>query len=270
MDILERILARKRVEVEERSRDRSLERVRDDAMAAAPPRGFLKALQRRIADGDPAVIAEIKRASPSKGVIREDFQPAQIARQYAAGGAACLSVLTDQDFFQGHDDFLREARAACDLPVLRKDFVLDPWQVYESRALGADAILLIVAALNDEQLLGLAAIAHGLGMDVLVEVHDRAELVRALAANSPLIGVNNRNLRSFETDLGITLALKPDLPDAHVLVTESGIHERADVLRMRTAGVHAFLVGEAFMRAADPGARLADLFFSELDVPQAR
>ena len=259
-DILQKILLRKREEVAERQQRIPLEEMRQQAAAAEPVRGFLQALRQRVQAGDAGVIAEIKKASPSKGVIRADFDPQAIARSYARGGASCLSVLTDMDFFQGADAYLQQARKACDLPVLRKDFVIDPYQVYEARALGADCILLIVDALKDEPLQSLLALAMELGMDALVEVHDAQELIRALATPAPLIGINNRNLRTFETRLETTLELLPQFPEDRLLVTESGIHTREDVQRMRSHGVHSFLVGEAFMRAADPGERLAELF----------
>jgi indole-3-glycerol phosphate synthase len=259
-DVLERILARKAEEVAERSAARPLAAVREAAAAIDPVRGFRTALAERVARGEAAVIAEAKRASPSKGLIRADFDPAAIAASYARGGAACLSVLTDVDFFQGADDYLRQARAACELPVLRKDFTVDPYQVWEARALGADAVLLIVAALDDARLAQLNDVAAEAGLDVLVEVHDAEELERALRLDPPLLGINNRNLRTFDTRLETTLDLLADVPDGTLLVTESGIHAPADVARMRAAGVHAFLVGEAFMRADDPGARLAELF----------
>ncbi|HIA09275.1 MAG TPA: indole-3-glycerol phosphate synthase TrpC, partial [Chromatiaceae bacterium] len=224
------------------------------------PRGFVDALNDSIAAGKSGVIAEIKRASPSKGLLREDFNPAAIAASYQAGGASCVSVLTDRDFFQGSEDYLRQARAACDLPVIRKDFIVDPYQVYEARAIAADCILLIVSALEDEQMLALNTLAHELGMDVLVEVHDEAELERALRLNNRLIGVNNRNLRTFETSLDTTLRMLDQIPKECTVVTESGIHEATDVALMREHRVNAFLVGEAFMRAPDPGAKLAELF----------
>jgi indole-3-glycerol phosphate synthase len=259
-DILQRILARKRVEISER-RARVSERELIANLVGAPRvRGFVDALRTKIAAGQPAVIAEVKKASPSKGVMRADFRPSEIARSYAAGGAACLSVLTDVDFFQGADDYLQQARDASPLPVLRKDFTIDAYQVYEARLLGADCILLIVAALDDVALRELAALAMRLGMDVLVEVHDGAELDRALATDARLIGINNRNLRTFETRLETTLDLLGRVPADRLLVTESGIHASDDVARMRAAGVHAFLVGEAFMRAEDPGAELRRLF----------
>ena len=259
-DILTTILARKHEEIEQRSRVRSLADLRARAAVQPGTRGFVRAIQRRLDAGDAAVIAEIKKASPSKGVIRKDFQPAQIAASYEAGGAACLSVLTDVDFFQGSNLFLGEARGACSLPVIRKDFIVDPYQVYEARVIGADAILLIVAALEDGPMIEMANLAHELGMDVLVEVHDIDELERALQTDCQLIGVNNRNLRTFEVSLDTTLALKQAVPPDRTLVTESGIATRDDVQRMRAAGVHAFLVGETFMREADPGAALQRLF----------
>ncbi|MBS0570794.1 MAG: indole-3-glycerol phosphate synthase TrpC [Proteobacteria bacterium] len=259
-DILEKILARKREEVRERRARTPVSELANRIADAPPSRGFRAALQARIDAGMAAVIAEIKKASPSRGVIRLDFRPADIARSYASGGAACLSVLTDVDFFQGAEAYLQQAHAACALPVLRKDFVIDEYQVYEARALRADCILLIVAALDDAQLAEFSAIAHELGMDVLVEAHDAAELERALKTSAPLIGINNRDLRTFETSLDTTLNLRSRVPADRLLVTESGIHTRADVAQLRAAGVHAFLVGEAFMRAADPGAELARLF----------
>lgn len=259
-DVLQKILARKAEEVAGRRARRPLAEVAARARDTAPARGFAAALEAKIAAGHAAVIAEVKKASPSKGVLRADFDPAAIAADYARGGAACLSVLTDVDFFQGHDDYLVQARAACALPVLRKDFTIDEYQVYEARALGADAVLLIVAALDDARLGGLCELAMGLGLDVLVEVHDADELERALQTASPLIGINNRNLRSFEVSLETTLSLKEAVPNDRRLVTESGILAREDVARMRAAGVHAFLVGEAFMRASSPGAALRALF----------
>ncbi len=259
-DVLQRILARKAEEVRERAARLPLRELAARAADAPPPRGFAAAMQAKIGAGLPAVIAEVKKASPSKGVIRPDFHPADIARSYARGGAACLSVLTDVDFFQGHDDYLVQARAACGLPVLRKDFTIDAYQVHEARALGADCILLIVAALGDAALAELSHLAMDLGMDVLVEVHDIDELERALQVGAPLLGINNRSLRTFEVSLDTTLALKPAVPADRVLVTESGIATREDVQRMRAAGVHAFLVGESFMRAPDPGAELSRLF----------
>ena len=259
-DILKRILDRKTEEVAERSARLALDELRGRAESALPPRGFVQAIETRIAAGQSAVIAEIKKASPSKGVLREDFQPAAIAADYAAHGAACLSVLTDRDFFQGTDEYLQQARAACNLPVLRKDFMIDPYQVYEARAMGADCILLIVAALGDTRMRELSDLAGQLGLDVLVEVHDAEELHRALALDNRLIGINNRNLRTFEITLQTTLGLLADIPEERIVVTESGIHNPADVALMRQHGVHAFLVGEAFMRAPQPGERLAELF----------
>ena len=259
-DILARILARKREEIAAAAVAEPVAALERRALAADPPRGFRRALAARIAAGGAAVIAEVKKASPSKGVIRPEFHPAEIAASYAAGGATCLSVLTDRDFFQGTDEHLCAARAACALPVLRKDFTIDARQVLGARALGADCILLIVAALADPALHALAASARQLGMDVLVEVHDEAELERALAAGADLIGVNNRDLRSFAVALDTTLRLRERVPADRLLVSESGIHAPEDVARLRAAGVHAFLVGEAFMRVADPGTELARLF----------
>jgi len=259
-DILKTILNRKAEEVAERSARIPLPAVRARAVDASPPRGFAAALRARIAAGQPGVIAEIKKASPSKGVIRERFVPAEIAASYERGGAACLSVLTDVDFFQGADEYLQQARAACGLPVLRKEFIVDPYQVYEARAMGADCILLIVAALDTARLGELSALAVELGMDVLVEVHDADELEEALALPLPLIGINNRNLRTFEMRLETTLDLLVRIPADRTVVTESGIHTRQDVARMRAHDVHAFLVGEAFMRADEPGEKLAELF----------
>ena len=259
-DILDRIVAVKREEVAAAKKRKSLEAVRDDAFSRVLTRDFEGALRARVAAGRAAVIAEIKKASPSKGVLRADFIPADIAQSYAEHGAACLSVLTDQQFFQGSADYLKQARASCDLPVLRKDFMVDAYQVYESRALGADCILLIAACLADAQMAELEAIARSLDMAVLVEVHDRAELARALQLKTRLVGINNRNLRSFEVSLDTTLGMLKDVPPDRLPVTESGILGREDVKKMRDAGVHAFLVGEAFMRAPDPGAALAELF----------
>ncbi len=260
-DILQKILQTKQQEIAERSAQLSLAQVKALATTADPVRGFLGAMQAKIKAGQTAVIAEIKKASPSKGVIRADFDPPAIAQSYAQAGAACLSVLTDAHYFQGHEDYLKAARVACMLPVIRKDFIIDPYQVYEARAIGADCILLIVSALNDQQLNELYALATELGMDVLIEVHDRAELLRTLPLHAPLIGINNRNLRTFVTSLQTTLDLLADVPTNTLLVTESGIHTQADVQLMREHQVHAFLVGEAFMRAPDPGAELAQLFF---------
>lgn len=260
VDILERILAVKAEEVARSKRARPPEAVRKEALSAPPPRDFVGALRSRIAAGKPAVIAEIKKASPSRGVLRESFDPAAIAASYERHGAACLSVLTDGPFFQGTLEHLAQARAACRLPVLRKDFTLEPYQVFEARAAGADGILLIVAALEDARMRELEAAAQDLGMAVLVEVHDAAELERALELKTPLIGINNRNLRTFETKLETTLGLLPRMPPERIVVTESGILSPADVATMRGSNVGCFLVGEAFMRAADPGAELGRLF----------
>jgi len=259
-DILRRIVARKTEEVRSRSERLSLKTLSRQVVSAPAPRDFIGALRAHLLQGRPAVIAEIKKASPSKGVLRADFQPAEIARDYAHHGASCLSVLTDIDFFQGADAHLQEARSACELPVLRKDFTIDPYQIYEARALGADCVLLIVAILGDAQLRELALLAGDLAMDVLVEVHTAEELERALPIGPPLIGVNNRDLRTFETRLDTTLKLLPMIPKDQMVVTESGILVAEDVALMRANNVNAFLVGEAFMRAPDPGARLAELF----------
>jgi len=259
--ILRKILARKREEVAARSARVSLGSLEQRTTEQGDPRGFALAMQRQVAAGDAAVIAEVKKASPSKGVIREDFQPAQIAQSYERGGATCLSVLTDIDFFQGSDEFLQQARDACSLPVLRKDFTVDPYQVVEARAIGADAVLLIVAALEQSQMLELAHSAQEVGIDVLVEVHDRAELDRALELATPLVGINNRDLHTFDMRLETTLELLPHIPDDRLVITESGIHGREDVALMRERDVHAFLVGEAFMRAEQPGEKLRELFF---------
>ncbi|MFT3761106.1 MAG: indole-3-glycerol phosphate synthase TrpC [Pseudoxanthomonas sp.] len=260
-DILDTIVARKLEEVAERSARAPLAEIKARARDASPVRGFADSLLAAIAHGDPAVIAEVKKASPSKGVIRPDFHPAEIAVSYEFGGASCLSVLTDVDFFQGSDEYLRQAREACTLPVLRKDFTVDPYQVHEARALGADCILLIVAALDDFQLADLARLAMEQGMDVLVEVHDIDELERALQVPAPLLGINNRNLRTFEVSLDVTLSMKDAVPKDRLLVTESGILTPAHVATMRDVGVHAFLVGETFMRADEPGEALRTLFF---------
>jgi len=259
-DILGRILATKAREIAAAKAARPYIRVRADADAMPPPRDFVGALRSRIAAGRPAVIAEIKKASPSKGVLRPIFDPPAIAARYEAGGATCLSVLTDRDYFQGAPEFLTTARAACTLPALRKDFIIDEYQIAEARALGADCILLIVAALDDARLATLEACAHALDMAVLVEAHDGAELERALRLRTPLIGINNRNLRTFEVSLDTTLSLLARIPGDRLVITESGILAPGDVQLMRGHGVHAFLVGEAFMRAADPGAALATLF----------
>lgn len=259
-DILRKILARKAEEISECNQRLSLAELRQMVAKLPPTRPFRERLEQTIADSQPAIIAEIKRASPSKGLLRDPFHPADIARSYSAFGATCLSVLTDRDFFQGHEDFLRETQTACLLPILRKDFIIDPYQVYEARLIGADCVLLIVAALDDTVLRDLTRLTITLGMDVLVEVHDAEELERALALNTPLIGINNRDLRTFETRLDTTLNLLPRIPADRIVVTESGIHTSADVTLMREHGVHAFLVGEAFMRADVPGAKLAELF----------
>ena len=259
-DILKKIVDVKRQEVAAALKRKSFEAMRADAESRVLTRDFVGALRHKIAAGQAAVIAEVKKASPSKGVLREDFIPADIAQSYAEHGAACLSVLTDKAFFQGSVDYLKQARASCDLPVLRKDFMVDAYQVFEARAMGADCILLIAACLDDAHMVELEAIAHSLDMAVLVEVHDAEELQRALKLKTPLVGINNRNLRTFEVSLDTTLGMLKDVPDDRLLVTESGILHRADVQKMRDAHVHAFLVGEAFMRAPDPGVALAELF----------
>ena len=264
-DILKRILATKFDEVAKASSQVAMHVLRSDAEASLlesflKPRGFAANIEKKIAAGYAGVITEIKKASPSKGVFREDFNPAEIAKSYEKNGAACLSVLTDKDYFQGSARYLREARQACTIPVLRKDFLVDPYQVYEARAMGADAILLIAAALDDAQMKDFESIAHELNMDVLVEVHDAHELERALKLNTPLLGINNRNLRTFEVSLQTTLSLLKDIPKEKRVVTESGILTKEDVALMRAAQVHAFLVGEAFMRQPDPGVALAELF----------
>ena len=258
--VLDRILLRKQEEVAERLKSKSLTQVQQEARAQTPARGFIHALQHKLEQSLPAVIAEVKKASPSKGVIREHFVPAEIAISYERGGAACLSVLTDHDFFQGHEDYLQQARAACSLPVLRKDFTIDPYQVWEARAIGADCILLIVAALEDDTLAELYATANEAGLDTLVEVHTGEELDRALKLGAPLIGINNRDLHTFELSLENTFRLLDRVPDDRLLVTESGILAPADVEAMRARHVNAFLVGEAFMRADDPGVELQRLF----------
>jgi indole-3-glycerol phosphate synthase len=260
--ILRDILATKAEEVAARKRDRDLATLRAQAADRPAARGFAGRLRQVAAEG-PAVIAEVKKASPSAGVIRADFRPGAIARSYAAAGAACLSVLTDERYFQGSDDFLVAARAACALPVLRKDFTVDPWQVYESRVIGADCILLIAAALEPARLQDLFGLAQDIGLDVLVEVHEETELEHALATGAELIGVNNRDLHRFSTDLAVSERLRPGIPAERIMVTESGIHTTADVARLRAVGIDAFLVGEAFMRAEDPGSALRRLFFPE-------
>jgi indole-3-glycerol phosphate synthase len=259
-DILKKIIEVKREEIAAATQRKSLAAMRADAESRVLTRDFVGALRAKIGAGQAAVIAEIKKASPSKGVLRADFIPADIAQSYAEHGAACLSVLTDRQFFHGEPDYLKQARASCQLPVLRKDFMIDAYQVYESRAMGADCILLIAACLIDAQMADLEAIARSLDMAVLVEVHEPAELARALKLKTPLLGINNRNLRTFEVSLQTTLDMQKDVPADRLLVTESGILGRADVLRMREAGVQVFLVGEAFMRAPDPGVALAELF----------
>ncbi|MEW6353751.1 MAG: indole-3-glycerol phosphate synthase TrpC [Pseudomonadota bacterium] len=259
-DILKKILQRKAAEITERSRALPMRELSQRVEATPAPRGFAAAVTARIKAGHAAVIAEIKKASPSKGVLRADFRPADIAASYERHGATCLSVLTDHDFFQGDGAHLQQARAACQLPLLRKDFIIDAYQVYEARVLGADCILLIVAALGDTQMLELAGLARHLNMDVLVEVHDAEELERALLLNSPLLGINNRNLRTFQVSLDATLDLLKHVPANRIVVTESGIHSAQDVALLRGHGVHAFLVGEAFMTAADPGKALEKLF----------
>lgn len=263
-DILNKIVQTKHEEVAQRLRKTPLADMRSDAESRVLTRDFEGALRTKIAAGKAAVIAEVKKASPSKGLLREDFIPADIAQSYAFGdghtSAACLSVLTDQQYFQGSTDYLKQARASCDLPVLRKDFMVDVFQIYESRAMGADCILLIAACLNDAQMADFETVAQALGMAVLVEVHDAQELERALKLKTPLLGVNNRNLRTFEVSLDTTLSLMAELPPQKLLITESGIATREDVLRLRQAGVNAFLVGEAFMRAPEPGQALAELF----------
>jgi indole-3-glycerol phosphate synthase len=263
-DILNKILKRKVEEITERSTALSMRELSKRVEFAPPPRDFVGALQAKLSAASPyhnsAVIAEIKKASPSRGILREDFRPAEIAASYERHGAACLSVLTDADFFQGCEAYLQQARAACNLPVLRKDFIIDPYQVYEARVMGADCILLIVAALGDAMMLELSHLADHLGLAVLVEVHDADELERALMLTTPLIGINNRNLRTFGTDLNTTLNLLTAIPPDRIAITESGINAQPDVALMRAHNVHAFLVGEAFMRAPDPGVALARLF----------
>jgi len=259
-DILKKIVERKAEEIAARKQAVDLETLQGQLASAPPVRGFVAAIRDKLQAGQAAVIAEVKKASPSKGVIRPDFRPADIARSYEQGGAACLSVLTDIDFFQGADAYLQQAREACALPVLRKDFIIDPYQVYEARAIGADCILLIAACLSDAQMRELSALAVELGMDVLVEVHDGEELARTLPLELPLVGINNRNLRTFETSLQTTLELLERIPEERIVVTESGIHTPQDVALMREHQVNTFLVGEAFMRADEPGEKLAELF----------
>jgi len=259
-DILKRILQRKAEEISDASAKLSLADLKEMAHQASDPRNFVGALRAKLAQGNSAVIAEIKKASPSKGVLRQDFNPAEIAKSYEKGGAACLSVLTDRDFFQGAAEYLQQARAACELPVLRKDFIIDPYQVYEARAMGADCILLIVAVLGDTQMSELASLAGSLGMDVLIEVHDKDELERAMQLSLPMIGINNRNLRTFETRLETTIELLDYIDDNCIVVTESGILTKADVETMCSHNINVFLVGEAFMREKDPGQTLYSLF----------
>src|SRR5690554_30340 len=261
--ILKKIITTKAEEVALRSQSLPLVELKAKALDQDPAelRGFIRAMRAKIEQGQPAIIAEIKKASPSKGVLRENFVPEEIAEAYEAGGAACLSVLTDKPYFQGHEDFLIAARKACGLPVIRKDFLVDPYQIYEARMINADCVLLIVAALSQMQLQDLEGIAHELGMDVLVEVHNEAELDMALTLNTPLVGINNRDLHTFDLTLDTTLSLLPKVPADKLLVTESGILARADVELMRSNNVHAFLVGEAFMRAEHPGEELRKLFF---------
>lgn len=259
--ILKKIVSRKLEEVAERSARQSVNDLQQLIIQQTPCRGFVDAITTKLAQGLSAVIAEVKKASPSKGVIREQFDPAAIAESYEAGGATCLSVLTDKDFFQGSEEYLQQARAACSLPVIRKDFIVDPYQVTEARAIGADCILLIVACLEDSQMAELDAAAKDLGMDVLVEVHNREELDRSLQLGNRLVGINNRNLHTFETTLDTTFKLLPHIPDDRMVVTESSIHTISDVQSMREQGVNSFLVGEAFMRAAQPGEKLQELFF---------
>ncbi len=260
-DILLKILDRKQEEIAARSECISLAGLEAKVDASPKPRGFVVAMQRSIDEGRAAVIAEAKKASPSKGVMRENFDVVQIAKSYQAGGASCMSVLTDEDFFQGSDDYLKAARTACDLPLIRKDFIVDPYQVYEARVMGADCILLIVSALEDAQMAALAQLANKLELDVLIEVHDGEELERSLKLNQTLVGINNRNLRTFETTLDTTLDLLSEIPDDRIVVTESGIHTTDDVKLMRDNNVNAFLVGEAFMREPEPGNKLSELFF---------
>lgn len=260
-DILKKILARKLEEITAAAEKTGLRQLSHIAADASAPRGFIDSMQQRLANGDPAIIAEIKKASPSKGVIREDFDPAAIAKSYSDGGAACLSVLTDRDFFQGAPEYLQAARDACDLPVIRKDFLIDEYQVYEARAMNADCILLIVAALGDAQMAELNGLAMHLGMDVLIEAHDAEELERALAVSPSLVGINNRDLRTFDVSLNTTLDLLNVIPDDCLVVTESGILNSDDVALMRQNSVNAFLVGEAFMRAEEPGAKMQELFY---------
>jgi indole-3-glycerol phosphate synthase len=258
-DVLKKILARKQEEIAERLGHTSIDDLKKQIESASPVRGFIKAIKKKLAQGEAAVIAEVKKASPSKGLLRENFVPAQIAASYETGGAACLSVLTDKDFFQGCEAYLKQARDACSLPVIRKDFIVDPYQVYEARAMGADCILLIVAALDDSAMGSLYQLANELGMDVLVEVHDADELVRALKLELALVGINNRNLRTFETSLQTTVDLLGSIPSDVIVVSESGLHKSEDIAMLRQHDVNTFLIGEAFMRCDDPGGALKDL-----------
>ena len=260
-DILKKIISRKEQEIDARVKLKPIEKIIEIAKDASPVRGFIDSMKTRLANNEPAIIAEIKKASPSKGLIREDFDPAKIAQSYQAGGASCISVLTDIDFFKGSDAYLRQARAACDLPVIRKDFIIDPYQVYESRMMGADCILLIVSVLDNMKLNQLYSLARALGMDVLIEVHDEEELLRSLPLEAELVGINNRNLRNFDTSLHTTIDMLQQIPEGRIVVTESGIHKADDVTLMRDNNVNAFLVGEAFMRADSPGVALKELFF---------
>ena len=260
-DVLKKIVARKLEEITTNQQQTPLSILKEQIEQADKPRGFIKSIEYKINHKQPAVIAEIKKASPSKGVIRENFQPAEIAKSYQKSGAACLSVLTDVDFFQGSNDYLKQARAACSLPVLRKEFILDPYQVYEARAINADCILLITACLETEKMQELNDLAHQLGMDVLIEVHNQAELERTLPLNNRLIGINNRNLRTFEVDLQTTIDLLPLIPPEMIVVTESGILKRADIDFIQQHDIYTFLVGEAFMRASEPGEKLNALFY---------
>ena len=260
-DILLKILATKHEEIKQRSAQKDIDALLEDIKQAEPVRPFVDSIKQSLANNKPAIIAEIKRASPSKGLIREDFKPELIAQSYEQAGASCISVLTDQQYFQGSEAYLMAARAACHLPVIRKDFIIEPYQVYEARAINADCILLIVAALSDEKLAELYHLAYDLGMDVLIEVHNENELARALALKPALIGINNRNLRTFETRLNTTIDLLKQIPKEHIVVTESGIHKKADVQLMQQHNVNSFLVGEAFMRADIPGDELRALFF---------
>ena len=259
-DILAKILKRKQEELTEKLQKATIEDLRSQAADAESPRGFFRAISSTVENGQAAIIAEIKKASPSKGVIREDFDPARIAKSYELGGATCLSVLTDEDFFQGSDMHLKNAKQGCGLPILRKDFIVDAYQVYEARAIGSDCILLIVAALTDTQLQDLSGITQELGMDVLVEIHNREELERGMMLRTPLIGINNRDLHTFKTDLNTTIGLLTDVFPDRMIVTESGIHSREDVALMRKNNVNAFLVGEIFMSAKNPGDKLKELF----------